>query len=38
MIGALVAHALNEFVAADDDSTLIDHLQAAATTARTLLA
>jgi len=38
LLVALVAHAMNEFVAADDDSTLVDHLRRAVATARDLFA
>lgn len=38
LLGALVAHAMNEFVRADDDSSLVDHLRRAADTTRALLA
>ncbi|MEP7330550.1 MAG: helix-turn-helix domain-containing protein [Terracoccus sp.] len=37
VLGALVAHAMNEFVRADDDTSLVDHLRLAEVTARGLL-
>lgn len=37
LLGALTAHAMNEFVRADDDLSLVDHLRRAELTARTLL-
>ncbi len=37
MLGALVAHAMNEFVRADDDTSLVDHLRLTEVTARALL-
>jgi hypothetical protein len=38
LLVALVAHAMNEFVASDEDTTLVEHLRAAVATARDLLA
>lgn len=37
VLGALVAHAMNEYLRADDSVTLVDHLRTAARTARQLL-
>jgi AcrR family transcriptional regulator len=37
LLVALVAHAMNEFVLAEDDTTLVEHLRAGVSTARTLL-
>lgn len=38
LLGALTAHAMNEFVRAHDDASLVDHLRRAVGAARTLLA
>jgi AcrR family transcriptional regulator len=38
LLVALVAHAMNEYVAAEDDTTLPEHLRAAVATARNVLA
>ncbi|MBB2986541.1 TetR/AcrR family transcriptional regulator [Terracoccus luteus] len=38
VLGALVAHAMNEYLRADDTVSLVDHLRTAAETARQLLA
>jgi AcrR family transcriptional regulator len=37
LLVALVAHSMNEFVLAEDDTTVVEHLRAAVSTARALL-